>query len=267
MHCQLPILEVSLLRDRYECFANKTLESKKPVRNPLFQGVEISATPRANRQMDMFGRSQVPGLSRAIEPLDFGPVASSSASRVPQSSLPSQGRKSQKNPFLSSIQATPTRKTLSVPKPSEFGLSPLGGGFPPSSPIHVRRTSAQLFPVVPESAVKATSKPLSFDSLQETPVKKRSDSHLQHSHPSLLASGDDRNTLGDPFGLQETPIKQRLDGLQFGQPPSLESGSDKENLENGRRDSNSNPVVEIQSQEDSIYKSLGWDDGDMDELA
>jgi len=266
--------------------ANERTESKKPIRNPLFQGVQISATPRANRQMDMFGRSQVPGLS---EPIDFGTVPSSSAKMIPQSSLPSQARKSQKNPFLS-IEATPTRKTLSVPRPFMDGHSPIGGAFPPSSPIQMRRSSASLFPVIPvipESAVKPTSKP---SMLQETPVKKRPNCVIQHSHPPPVVSGAKEEISENPFLLQETPVKKRP-----GQPPlalgdreeeaetrfllqetpvkrrpdhaPLASGDDKENSQLGKSTVHKAKIeVQSQSQEKSIYTALGWDD-DFDELA
>lgn len=229
--------------------------------------MQISATPRANRQIDIFGKSQVPGLPRN-EHVDFAPLPSSSAARIPQSSLPSQGKRPQKNPFLSSVQATPSRKALSVPKTSQNGLSPMGAGFPPSSPLHVRRSSAQLFPAIPESVMKVAGKPTDFFSLQETPVKKSSESYLQHSHPSQLVSRENVEASEDPFRLQETPVKKRPEPpLQHSQQPSL-TGSDKENSRNGRgTPTTSKPVMEIQTnQQDSIYKSLGWDD-EVDELA
>lgn len=217
--------------------------------------------------MDMFGKSQIPGFP-GNEHADFTSVPSSSAAMIPQSSLLSQGRRPQKNPFLSSVQATPTRKTLSIPKTSQSGLSPIGAGFPPSSPFHVRRSSAQLFPVIPESVVKVLAKPTDLSSLQETPLKKKPESHLQHSHPAQISSGDNVEASEDLLRLQETPVKKRLNpSLQHTQHSSL-AGSDKENLRNGRgTPSIVKPVVEIQAnQQDSIYKSLGWDD-DIDELA
>lgn len=103
------------------------------------------------------------------------------------------------------------------------------GGLP-SSPIHVRRSSAQLFTAVPDSAVKNTATFLSYG-IQDTPVKRRPASSLEHSHPSVVGFGSDKEN-----------DQLRKPVVSIGQPKDLETGKD-------------------------IYKALGWDDNDIDDLA
>ncbi|KUJ20411.1 uncharacterized protein LY89DRAFT_442789 [Mollisia scopiformis] len=204
--------------------ASISRKSKKPVRNPLFQSVQISATPKANRQRDMFARSQHSSGERSMS--DFMAIPPSSLPMIPQSVSRSSGGFPTRNPFLSSVQATPTRK----PVPSFSNLSGHAGVFsgdcPPSSPLHIRRSSAQLFPAIPDSAMKKFS---NTSGIADTPVK----ATTGHAHPS-----------------------------------TLEIGSDKENLRQGsevEKVFNQSKNHDVTNNE-SIYKALGWDD-DLDELA
>jgi DNA replication regulator SLD3 len=99
-----------------------------------------------------------------------------------------------------------------------LGVGPVDfGGFPPSSPLHVRRSSAQLFTALPGSAGEISA---SSNGIQETPVKRRP--LIGYSHPNVQ-------------------------GLN----------SDKEN-----RSVESNLQQFMRTHEESIYKSLGWDDAD-----
>ncbi|KAL2067193.1 hypothetical protein VTL71DRAFT_1617 [Oculimacula yallundae] len=204
-------------------------KSKKPIRNPLFQGVQISATPKANRQRDMFAQqSQMSSLERMVG--EAAMIPASSIPRVPQSVSRSSGGGFQSNPLFSNVQATPTRKAVpAFPKRSEMDY----GGIP-SSPIHVRRSSAQLFTAVPESTVKNPAAILSFG-VEDTPIKRRSTISFEHGHPTITNLGSDKENDGK--GLRTTTdIGQRGD-----------TSPDKE---------------------ESIYKALGWDDNDdIDDLA
>ncbi|KAH6719315.1 DNA replication regulator SLD3-domain-containing protein [Leptodontidium sp. MPI-SDFR-AT-0119] len=206
-------------------------KSKKPIRNPLFQGVQISATPKANRQRDMFAQqSQMSSLERMVGEASMVPA--SSIPRIPQSVSRSSGGGLQNNPLFSHVQATPTRK--SVPAFPRRSTAEMDFGGIPSSPLHVRRSSAQLFTAVPDSAVKNPSTSLSYE-VDDTPVKKRPASSLDHGHPSMASLG-----------------------------------SDKENdqlLRNAAADGGLRGGVG-QSKDESIYKTLGWDDNDdIDDLA
>jgi DNA replication regulator SLD3 len=155
-------------------------------------------------------------------------VPSFSLPRVPQSV--SRGDSVQnKNPLFQSIQATPTRNPSRPGKQfTEIGKH---SDFPPSSPLHVRRSSAQLFSSVPDSAAKPSS--IAWASqLQETPVK-RASVNINHIETTLISSCDKENTH------------------------SVEENSGRERPRQ---------TSKIQ-QEDSIYKSLGWDDpDDLDDL-
>ncbi|CAG8979415.1 hypothetical protein HYALB_00012448 [Hymenoscyphus albidus] len=209
-------------------------KSKKPVRNPLFQGVQISATPKTNRSRDVFSKRQQQQSHQKTREKELDTVPASSALRIPQSSVL---KASPRNPRFSSIQATPTRKSLSRPS----SMMDLGRDrepvLPPLSPCHIRRSSAQLFAAIPDSAVKAA--PASWAAhggVQETPVKNRSVStNFDHGHPASSPKFDQENSR--KVGVEE--IIQMVE---------------------------SSTMKTLQQQSDSIYKSLGWDDDDIDDL-
>ncbi|TVY37433.1 hypothetical protein LOCC1_G007360 [Lachnellula occidentalis] len=214
--------------------ASHSRKSKKPIRNPLFQGVQISATPKANRSTNVFAKSQPQEFPRYDEVPQQYIAPSPSMSVVPQSvSRPSRESLQLRNPLFSSVPATPTRRPLSASSAQREGFLGINNtdqaSFPPSSPLHMRRSSAQLF-IVHDSAVKRPTEFSTAQGIQETPVKKRPEDKLQHSHPAPSPGGNKENT-GVKVGVVD-------DG-------SKSSG--------GR-------------QEESIYKALGWDD-DIDDLA
>lgn len=94
------------------------------------------------------------------------------------------------------------------------------GGCFPSSPLHVRRSSAQLFLDVPESSVGKPAR--GGAAIQETPMKARSEEVTKHSYPS---SEKENTREGDETRIQDRPVH---------------------------------------GGQDSIYKTLGWDDVDDD---
>lgn len=109
------------------------------------------------------------------------------------------------------------------------------GNFLPSSPLHIRRSSASLFSAVPESAVKPSPQIAAPSGLPETPVKRRIDFQAAHSHPEVvrLSSNKENESLSE----------------------KVVSGHNVEKA-----------IDKVES--DSIYKSLGWDDpDDLDHLA
>ncbi|EKD15846.1 uncharacterized protein L3040_003297 [Drepanopeziza brunnea f. sp. 'multigermtubi'] len=197
-------------------------KSKKPIRNPPLQSVQISATPKTNRHKDMFPESQQSSLERMVGEVSVVPV--SSAPRIPQSSSRSaQGA-------FPSVQATPSRKVVpALPRPGKD----MDSGGVPSSPLHFRRSSSQLFTAVPDSAYKDLNAVVSCG-LNETPIKKRPVSSNEHSHLGLA-------------------------GID----------SEKENNQSTMRRVISNECKEAlgKDTDDSIYKALGWDDNDLEDLA
>lgn len=212
------------------------LESKKPVRNPFFQGVQISATPRMNRQKDIFSQAQHPSLSEMAEEVEMAAIPPSSLPRIPQSSARPSRERHSRNPLLSAVHATPTRKAMpqtSQPSRTSLGVPPVDyGGYMPSSPLQPRRSSGQLFASIPDSALKMGSRP----------------------------------TMNG--GIEETPVKRRAEAPQGGHCTAPTSGSDKENGQ-GRKTASINRVGQhVASSQEDIYKSLGWDDADdFDELS
>lgn len=189
-----------------------------------------------NRQKDMFSQPQQPSLSEMVEGVESAAVPPSSLPSIPQSSVRLYFADPSRKSLQSAVQATPTRKLApqSLPASNLPSVSPAGyGGYLPSSPLQPRRSDGDLF-AIPDSVTKATSRSAMTRGIQETPVKKRVEVTPVHSHPAPT------------------------------------TGSNKEN---GRRESSkvvTNVGIETpvgSSQEESIYKSLGWDGDDLDELS
>lgn len=201
------------------------LESKKPIRNPLFQSIQISATPKANRQKEMFTRPHNSSSEQRID--DSFVIPPSSLPKIPQSvSRPSCGP-SPINPFFSSVQATPTRRSIPPFSRVPGNTGAFSGDHPPSSPLHVRRSSGQLFTTVPASTTKTNSAFTSFDIL-DTPIK----SMTGHGHSTALERDDDKENIQKHNQVEKHLPQHEIDEV---------------------------------TNEDSIYKALGWDD--IDELA
>ncbi|CAL3970907.1 hypothetical protein PZA11_007310 [Diplocarpon coronariae] len=200
-------------------------KTKKPTRN-LLQGVQISATPKINRQKNMFADSQLSSLERMVGETSM--ISVSSVPRIPQSASRSCHDGSQSNSLLSSVQATPTRKSgpvfLQRSMTNEVDYSGL-----PSSPLHTRRSSAQLFTAAPDSTVKKTAKSLLYE-LGDAPISSRPSCSLEHSHPVLASCRSDKEN----------------------------NESAKKPMMNREQEQNVLKLVE----NDSIYKALGWDGND-----
>lgn len=196
--------------------------------------MQISATPKINRSTNIFAQSKSLVFSGYDDEAEVHAAPSSSFSIVPQSvSRHSRENPQTKNPLFSTVQATPSRKTVSRSSKLKGGFLAVSNSelpsFPPSSPLHVRRSSAKLF-AVPDSAAKVPITSWVSQGVQETPVKKRSDVP-PHSHPEPASDGNKEN-------VEVTKSTTTEDGSKMGGV----------------------------GQEVSIYTSLGWDD-DIDELA
>ena len=202
----------------------------------MFQGVQIIATPKANRQKDVFSGSQSFRLPTGFQEQETV-IPPSSLPRIPQSVSRMPDERAPNRPIFTSIQVTPTRKSVPAFYQPERSLLGAGGvehgTFPPSSPLHVRRSSAQLFTVVPESGIKKAPNPSIHYGIQETPVKKRSGTMLDPSVCGLTSNNKENVSKGGA---------KLIDAVA-----STNMGITKE---------------------ESIYHSLGWDDADdIDDLA
>ena len=190
-----------------------------------------------NRQKDMFSQAQHPSPSEMVEKAGMAAIPPSSLPRIPQSSARPSRERLSRNPLLSAVHATPTRKAMpqtSQPSSNLLGVPTIDYGvYIASSPLQPRRSSGQLFASVPDSTLKMGPRPTLSRGVEETPVKRRAEAPQAHGHCTAPASG-----------------------------------SDKENGQ-GRKTASINVVGQhLASSQEDIYKSLGWDDADdLDELS
>ena len=184
----------------------------------------------------MAPESHPSSLARSIEGSESAVIPVSSLPRIPQSALrPSFEGVPKKNPLYTAVQATPTRK-------AGFASSRKGGllsapehdcnGYLASSPLHVRRSSAQLFTTASDSTAKGLSE-FQSHGIQETPVKRKEEIIYDHSHPVVIGPCSDKENEDDILGRGKALVDSP--GQEFGRG------------------------------EESIYKSLGWDD-DVDDI-
>ncbi|CAD6446705.1 1561ca9a-3143-42d0-9a98-e30d1f5d6332 [Sclerotinia trifoliorum] len=246
--------------ERRSALAGHPRKSKKPIRNPLFQGsqpVQIKATPKNNRRKDVFGESQSTlSGSRDFEQMKVGLIPPSSVPTIPQSKVrPAYGQ----DPFRDSVQATPSRKSFFTASihANNFKNCDTDYAIPPSSPLQMRRPSAQLFNSIPESVVK---RPVSAGprGILETPIKR--------SSSSILYNGIEETPL------RETPVKEtplgKISEWKLGHThPFGPSHHDQENLREVPVALEKTKPTQIYKKEVSYYEALGWNDDDIDDLA
>lgn len=154
-------------------------------------------------------------------------IPPSSLPRVPQSAIKHLGENQTSGVLFASIQATPTRRPAPgyTQQQSNLLSVPIDyGGCLPSSPVPARRSSTVGLPLVPDSAVKG---PSTIPGLFETPVRTKSVSIVDRDHTRGLASSNEK---------ENATAEELL-------PGSSRTGGET-------------------NQQDSIYKALGWDDGD-----
>ncbi|KAM0322881.1 hypothetical protein ACHAQA_009223 [Verticillium albo-atrum] len=117
-----------------------TRKTKKPVRHPLFQSVQVKATPANNRFRDALADDS--GGSAKISTMSIPP---SSASMIPSTAQ----RRSTSDFFgsysSSAVKATPSRPRASAPREAPEHDEP---SIPPSSPLMARKPARQT-PSVP----------------------------------------------------------------------------------------------------------------------
>ena len=217
-------------------------ESKHPMRNPMAQGVQVTATPSKNRQGNPFAplpRFPPPNSTASVEELEDVPP--SSVTRIPSSTkrvpFTSGERTTQRlsNRLLPSIEQTPTRG------PSKS----LHRAASSSAVITLAAENVQSSPVCPVSKgpdmdrmLSASYEPLSWATdIHETPTKNRT------TYPFDRAE--------DPV-IEATPVQILPTEKAYSAP-----------LDDRQADVPSSHSKEPQR---SIYASLGWDD-EVDELA
>ncbi|KAK6593866.1 hypothetical protein H4I96_10779 [Botrytis cinerea] len=227
--------------ERRSASAGHPRKSKKPVRNPLFQAfqsVQIKATPKTNRQKDIFSESHSTiGRSRDFDQMELA---------RPSYDL---------DPFRDSVQATPTRKPSSSSFRSTSNFANYDadyGAIPPSSPLQMCRSSAQLFNSIPDSVVKRPSLS-SVPSNLETPIKRPS--------PSTFFTGVQETPIKD------TPVRKISEWVSGYTHPAGPSNEDQENIRDVPVALEKMKPTQVYKKEVSYYEALGWNDDDIDDLA
>jgi hypothetical protein len=220
-------------------------ESKKPTRNPSFQGVQILSTPKGNRRKDLAVEKR-PILGLDLERRhELDVIPPSSLPRAPLSvALPPSTRESEKillceatpvrpgTKIVSAIYGTPSHCQMNSPSRLSgifLGAGSQNHGALPPSPFQARCSGKQQFlniPVSFDQAIECT--PSKVVAVHATPCK-----HGKLKLTEADASSNSLNMIIEGAGIEET-----------GNTGNSGSQRDKD---------------------DSIYKSLGWDD--YDELA
>jgi len=188
---------------------SRSRKVKKPVRNPSFQGVQISATPKTNRQKDipvsLSFHQQI-----AMDQTESVSVPTPKLLRVPQSAARTETWA--ENTLFSSIEATPSRRGISVSSTIIKGSLSVGTanhGEHPSSPLQSCQFVAQSTQTIPQSIVKS---PSFTYGIEETPVRKKAGHNLEHSHLSgPWGSGEKENLAIEDLGVEHDQSKPEDD--------------------------------------------------------
>lgn len=220
-------------------------ESKKPVRNPSFQGVEILSTPKGNRRKDMtVGKHPIVGLN-VEQGHDLDVIPASSIPRMPLSREHAPNTRESGETLL--CEATPARsgtKAISAicGTPSQGQTKSawrLSDGFhgmsshnhsriPPCSPLQARQPGKQEFLEIPSSARAVECTPSKVVAVHATPSRQ--------GKLKIVEADASSNSLSITI-----------------------EGIGMDGAENTSRS-----CFQQDRDDDSIYKSLGWD---YDELA
>lgn len=217
-------------------------ESKPPVRNPLAQGVQVTATPSKNRQGNPFApqpRLPPPNTATSVEELEDVPP--SSVTRIPSSTKRALSTSAERTTqrlssrLLPSIEQTPTRgpsKSLHRAASSSAVIA-LAAENVQSSPVCLGSKRPNMDRMLSESY-----EPLSWATdVHETPTKNRTTYPFDRAENSVI----------EATPVQILPTEQAYSAPLDDRQADVPSSHSKEPLR-------------------SIYASLGWDD-EVDELA
>lgn len=218
-------------------------ESKKPIRNPSFQGVQILSTPKGNRRKDLaLEKRSILGLDLE-QGRELEVIPPSSIPRMPLSMEHAPNTRESGETLL--CEATPARsgtRAVSVicGTPSQGqtkSSSRLSGGFlgmgshnhdklPPCSPLQARHPGKQQSLDIPSSFARA---------VESTPTKVVA----VHATPSRQGK----------LNIIEADVSSNTLNI-------IIEGVGIEGIENTGKS------CFQRDRDDSIYKSLGWDDYD-----
>jgi DNA replication regulator SLD3 len=220
-------------------------ESKKPIRNPSFQGVQILSTPKGNRHKEVTPNTPpIPRLN--VGQSDMEAIPPSSLPRIPLSVTRSANAGSHE--AAPRYQATPARTGHGAKPGAVIQVTPCRG-----RPTLTSRLSNNLTALSPHG----------YDGVGlESPSQVRQSNKTQPHDlpvPSLQAI---ECTPGKRFTFQGTPIKVTNSLVPDERTSSilLTQNSQATGIENAERKDDSDAGGNRGAS--SIYKTLGWDDYD-----
>lgn len=272
--------------------ASQARKAKKPIRNPVFEGVrtsgvQILATPKSNRYKNMDPEPELPPLHMEPEP-EPSFIPPSSISRIPNSCLNLANLPGSYPPF----KATPAKSTgrqqipvVSATPTRNFSQSRLEYDLPrveatPSRAPAAGRTSLRAenhMPVIADTPIRPAATPKIFEYTNTTVGN--IEIPPSPSPPRAARNPTIDSFMLAPFGsrqenIYETPTKQNrilstpiktMTEVQGGMRNPLKPLSFTSREANNIDGNNDNRVeCEIAATKDDgdIYKSLGWDDDD-----
>lgn len=250
-------------------------KSKNPVRNPFGEGVQVMATPRANRRRDTGGglphvpRSLVPSQSFAgVEnsPIGESPLMIPSSSRRAISfsggdsdpfNRRGEGRTPRSSQPEGTIHETPTRPsskifqsdTMAARRPSSSGK---GLFRVPSLPAP--RSATQ--PMVPGSPVHSRHTPFAAPSENSSLSSRQFTQSLNAARSSAIMETPPKKRAPEMMSPAAIPMSAPLGSMI----PSHRATSPPAVLGTPVKGAAAVPVTPEKPQSQSIYAELGWDD-------
>lgn len=218
-------LSVSL---SYEIFTKLWTEKKKPVRNPLAQSVQVMATPRGNRQKDVYGGLPFASQSQGQPLPEINEIPPSSALRAISSTPRNRVQKSRPT---ATIEQTPSRAGSKLARSSRLDMS--------SSNVENQIEQPGLTPMMSLQKPKyALNSPYTIMKSSNFPILETPSKPSQVIIHTIADLGEE---------IKSTPIKRLHNNTPLSpiQNPECSRSATKDEI--------------------CIYKTLGWDD-DIDDL-
>ena len=226
------------------------------MRNPLVQGVQVTATPKGNRRKDVFGGPSYLSMTHARELEQPEVVLSSSDPRIPSSSIKTQVRND--GDELSRSIPQPAFKHIGGPQPAVYQTPSRKWSRPANTTLIHQDNSHHEENGLNEESPELPILPSLLDSSKRSLASSRNPSYKLPSQQWDIQETPTRKRLpsgnADSLGqnLQDMPVKARP-GSRGGGFPFSKLGK-------------SNVMPHQAEAPKSIYESLGWDDNDIDEL-
>ncbi|CAG8169491.1 unnamed protein product [Penicillium salamii] len=250
-------------------------KSKNPVRNPFGEGVQVMATPRANRRKDPgaglphMPRSLVP--SRSFAGVENSPIGESPL-RIPSSSRRAisfsggdsdplsprgKGRSPRSSQPGGTIHETPTRPSSKIFQSDSITRRPSssGKGLFRVPNLPAPRSATQ--PMVPGSPIHSRHTPFMAPSQSASlPSSQQFKQSLENVRSSTIMETPPRKRAPEPVFTPTAGAPASFDA----KVPNHRASSPPAVLGTPIKGATAVPVTPEKSQTPSIYAQLGWDD-------